>query len=67
MSAGSRFHSCGDEMEKPRRPERSLRKRGTRSWTCVADRKLRLAGISFDRVTELGQVWLGLDPRDNFL
>ena len=46
MSVGSRFHSCGDEMEKPRRPERSLRKRGTKSCTCVADRRLRLAGIS---------------------
>ena len=46
MSTGSKFHSCGDEMEKPRRPVRSLRKRGTKSWTCAADRRLRLAGTS---------------------
>jgi len=46
MSIRSKFHSCGDEMEKPRRPVRSLRKRGTKSWTCAADRSSRLAGTS---------------------
>ena len=47
MSAGSKFHSCGEETEKPLLPDRSFRYRGTRSWTWDDDRRLRLAGISF--------------------
>ena len=38
MSAGSKFHSCGEETEKPLRPDRSFRYRGTRSWTWDDDR-----------------------------
>ena len=44
---GSKFHSRGEETEKPLRPDRSFRNRGTRSWTWDDDRRLRLAGMSF--------------------
>ena len=47
MSEGSKFHSCGAETEKPLRPDRSFRYRGTRSWAWDDDRRLRLAGMSF--------------------
>ena len=47
ISTGRRFHSCGEETEKPLRPDRSFRNRGTRSWTWDDDRRLRLAGMSF--------------------
>ena len=47
MLAGSRFHSCSEETEKPQRPECSFRNRGTRSWTWEDDRRLHLAGMSF--------------------
>ena len=47
MSEGSEFHSCGAETEKPLRPDRSFRYRGTRSWAWNDDRRLRLAGMSF--------------------
>ena len=46
MSAGSKFHSCGEETEKPLFPDRSFRYRGTRSWTGDDNRRLRLAGMS---------------------
>ena len=47
MSAGSKFHSCDEETEKPLRPDRSFRYRGTRSWTWDDDWRLHLAGMSF--------------------
>ena len=62
MSAGSRFHSCGDEIshrrncetyvqpEKPRStigaPYGKEGQESTLAWTCVADGRLRLAAIS---------------------
>ena len=45
--AWSKFHSCGEETEKPLLLDRSFRYRGTRSWTWDDDRRLRLAGMSF--------------------
>ena len=68
MTVGSEFHSCGEETEMPRRPDRSFRYRGTRSWTWDDDRRLRLAGMSFYGVASLDQVPTpGARPARQFL
>ena len=46
MLGGSKFHSCGEETEKPLFPDCSFRYGGTRSWTWDDDRRLHLAGMS---------------------